>query len=362
MNRSLVVDQILPTHIYQRAIHQRRRMIFIMEDLRRVQAKTTTPQHRCLLVGYHILSSTQANCSVPDDFSTPQHLQPMETRSARPKPPLPRSPLYLSQNISMSPEPHAITRLTPRVISRIASHNSPGIIFSVPLRRLLRISPRFRHQTNSFSFDDSERSSAAYEQQRASSGSMDESTPRLDDILSLHEELRDSSLRSSATTSIREETLSAHEEPRKSSQRNLLTSSVQTATVSYSQEAVNNQHVSQRNRDFIFSSPRFTNSDDEEVGDNSLETRSSPNLPLPPPFSSARRSASNLEALPGSYGRQNLGASPVGMPSFSPDHSVEQELVIRSSSQLDRSGSPQMLASHGSSPVGNLCVPKYNND
>ncbi|EPE25605.1 hypothetical protein GLAREA_01517 [Glarea lozoyensis ATCC 20868] len=289
----------------------------------------------------------------PDDFSTPQHLHPMDIRSTRPKPPLPRSPLYLSQNISMSPEPRPITALTPRVVSRVASHNSPGIIFSVPPRRPPRISPRFRHQTNSFSFDDSERSSAAYEQQRASSGSMDETTPRPDDTVSLHEELRDSSLRSSATISIREDTLGAQEEPRESTQRNPVTSSVRAVIIPHSQEGIKH-HVSRRNREIIFSSPRLTESDEEEIDDDSPETRSSPNLPLPPPFSSARRSASNSEALPGSYGRPSLGASPADMPSSSPDHSVEQQLVIRGSSQLDRNDSPQILATRGSSPSSRI--------
>jgi hypothetical protein len=103
--------------------------------------------------------------------------------------------LFFSHNISSSPEQRLTSGLTPRVASRMATHNTPGIIFAQPARRMRRRSPRtFRHQTNSFSFDSSERSSAAYEQERVSSASTNDTTPRPSDDLSLHEELRGSSL------------------------------------------------------------------------------------------------------------------------------------------------------------------------
>jgi len=71
----------------------------------------------------------------------------------------------------------------------------PGIIFSNPPRR----SRNFRHQANSFSFDESERSSAAYEQDRVSSSSPSNSRPRPTQDRSLHEELSGSTMQDSAS-------------------------------------------------------------------------------------------------------------------------------------------------------------------
>ena len=111
---------------------------------------------------------------------------------------LPRSPLYLSHNTSSSPEQQPTSSLTPRVASRVANHHTPGLMFSQPARR----PATFRHQTNSFSFDSSERSSTAYEQDRISSLSTTDTTPRPIHDLRLHDELRGSSLASSKTSSI----------------------------------------------------------------------------------------------------------------------------------------------------------------
>lgn len=95
----------------------------------------------------------------------------------------PRSPLYISQMVLTG---IPTSRLTPRVESRVAMHNAPGIIFAQPPRRPLRhgiifeesgrrrprYAPRsFRHQTNSFSLDSSDQSSAAYEEDPVSSDS-----------------------------------------------------------------------------------------------------------------------------------------------------------------------------------------------
>ncbi|KAG9243488.1 hypothetical protein BJ878DRAFT_481067 [Calycina marina] len=65
---------------------------------------------------------------------------------------LPRSPLIHSYNASPSPELRNTTSLTPQVMSRVTTDNSPGVLFAYPARR-----PRnFRHQTNSFSLESDE--------------------------------------------------------------------------------------------------------------------------------------------------------------------------------------------------------------
>ncbi|KAG0651467.1 hypothetical protein D0Z07_1919 [Hyphodiscus hymeniophilus] len=131
----------------------------------------------------------------PDDVSTPQNL-PHHGAGSHMRT-LPRSPLYLSHNASSSPDRRLTSSLTPRVISRVANHHTPGLMFSQPARR----PATFRHQTNSFSFDASERSSAAYEQDRISSWSTTDTTPRPSPGLRLHDELRASSLISSEVSS-----------------------------------------------------------------------------------------------------------------------------------------------------------------
>lgn len=62
---------------------------------------------------------------------------------------------------------------------------SPGVLFAHPAR-----SRRYRHQTNSFSYDESERSSAAYEQDISFGSSSAASGPEQ----SLHDELRGSQM------------------------------------------------------------------------------------------------------------------------------------------------------------------------
>jgi hypothetical protein len=233
----------------------------------------------------------------------------------------------------LSPEPRLITGLTPRVLSRVASHNSPGIIFSVPPRRPPRTCPRFRHQTNSFSFDESERSSVAYEHDFATPGSTNESTPKPDDDLSFCEELQDNLLPSSVAASIGIGHMVESEE------------SVCANVPSHT--------PLRRHRDFIFSSPRLSESGDEDNEGNGIDTKSSPNLPLPPPFSSASRNVSNSRALPGSYPTSNLAKSPISNSSFSPTRDLEEGVAIRASSQLSNSEGPRRTAVPESSPVCN---------
>lgn len=132
-------------------------------------------------------------------------------------------------------------------------------MFSQPARR----SARFRHQTNSFSFDESERASAVYEQDRVVSSSTTNSKVRPSNDLNLRAELRGSSLETSSSHS------SASSETSESSEitsiRNLATRTRQSG-----------------DQEFILSSPQL------------------PLLPesLPPPFSSTSRSVSGAASLP----------------------------------------------------------------
>jgi hypothetical protein len=213
----------------------------------------------------------------PDDISTPQNIRPPDTNRLRNRVPLPRSPLFLSQNASSSPEHRPTSGLTPRVESSVAMHNTPGIMFAQPARRMRRPPPRtFRHQTNSFSFDSSERASAAYEQERVTSTSTNDSTPRPSGDRSLHEELRGSSLQSSSVTSGMSHALP---DP-------LVEDSSKVRIRDESEEDSSNFG------DFIFSSPQ---------------------LPLPPPFSAVSRSVSGLEYMP-----QNPQTSPIRSNSTTP--------------------------------------------
>ncbi|KAH8601370.1 hypothetical protein B0O99DRAFT_589419 [Bisporella sp. PMI_857] len=131
---------------------------------------------------------------VPGDMSTSPQLQTNAGPVVRTRP-LPRSPLFRAQNVSSSPETHPTMSLSSRIVSQVVTHNTPGIMFSRPPRR----SHYFRHQTNSFSFDESERSGAAYEQDRASSTSTTGSRPRPPEDLNLHDELRRSTTHYSAS-------------------------------------------------------------------------------------------------------------------------------------------------------------------
>ncbi|KAH7397750.1 hypothetical protein BKA64DRAFT_672756 [Cadophora sp. MPI-SDFR-AT-0126] len=250
-------------------------------------------------------TSTDYTPQTPIDASTPQQSQLPTSNRPRPRLHLPRSPLYLSQNASSSsPERYPTTGLTPRVASRVATHNTPGIIFAQPPRRPARTNTQtntrtFRHQTNSFSFDSSERSSAAYEQERAVSNSSD-GRARGAGSINLHEDLRGSSLQSSRE------------------------GSTGSCSVSETPEAIGEEgpaiiHV------------------DEEDGDGSRNVRfSSIELQLPPPFSAVSRSVSRVNSLPHSPAREIIASNPPTSPitpSLTPVRSVaEGELPRRHSS------------------------------
>jgi hypothetical protein len=197
----------------------------------------------------------------PDDISTPQNIRLRDGNRLRNRLPLPRSPLFLSQNASSSPEHRPTSGLTPRFESSVAFHNTPGIMFAQPARRMQRSAPRrFRHQTNSFSFDSSERASAAYEQERVTSISTNDSTPVPSDDRTLHEELRGSSLQSSRVVSGISQALP---EPLGG---DVLTEDVEGG----------NEEGESTSREFIFSSPR---------------------LSLPPPFSATSRGTSGVDYM-----------------------------------------------------------------
>ena len=198
-----------------------------------------------------------------DDISTPQHGRFSDTSRLTNRAPLPRSPLFLTQNALSSPEHRPTSGLTPRVESSVAYHNTPGIMFAQPARRMRLPPPRtFRHQTNSFSFDSSERASAVYDQERVASTSTNDSTARPSSDLNLHEELRGSSLQSSSVTSRMSHHLSQPSVEDLSTIRLRDESEKAAATLG----------------DFLFSSPR---------------------LSLPPPFSTISRSISGVDVLPG---------------------------------------------------------------
>ena len=194
---------------------------------------------------------------------------------------------------SSSPERRPTSSLTPRVASRVANHNTPGFIFSQPPRR----PATFRHQTNSFSFDSSERASAAYEQDRISSLSTTDTTPRPTQGIRLRDELRGSSLSSSQVSTKIAELLPP-----------------------YSEESERFEEQS------IFLPPH------DEAQDPKTFIFSSPRLPLPAPFSTTYRSVSDAESLPSSPRNHSTGvsdryfadpgASPVRSPSRSPNPSI----------------------------------------
>jgi len=133
---------------------------------------------------------------------------------------------------------------TETMATTIADKKLKGVLFSSPARRPFH----FRHQTNSFSFDESERSSAAYEQDRVSSTSTTNSRPRPTSDISLHDELRGRDVRGSIS--------------------DVSTSTPASVALEYK-------------------STRFT-----------AKFRDLTPLQLPPPFSTASRSSSRTESLP----------------------------------------------------------------
>jgi len=196
-----------------------------------------------------------------------------------------RSPLFISHNASYSPERTLTSSLTPRLTSRVASHSTPSILFSQPARRVPRSARALRHQTNSFSFDSSERASAAYEQERAFSSSTANSRPWSVADASLHEELNGSALLLESDDSDDSSTRLSSEFP-----PSLLNES---SSVSFQSPSLFTQQV------LVLSSPQ---------------------LPLPPPFSMSSRTSSRSGTMPSdtTHTIQHPRTSPIRLSTPSP--------------------------------------------
>jgi hypothetical protein len=190
----------------------------------------------------------------PEDNSTPPYPLVREAPGVQSRL-LARSPLFRFQNASGSPESRSESLLSSLSSHNIAQHTSAEEFSSQPARRPNRT---FRHQTNSFSFDDSVRASAAYEQDRISSTSTTDSIPRPKEHISLQEELRGSSLSNGRVSS----------------------AELSAAGVQEDHQSVISRSESTRNHIFF-----------------------SAELPLPPPFSTVSRNASVAGSLPSAHGQ-----------------------------------------------------------
>ncbi|KAI9645181.1 hypothetical protein NHQ30_005915 [Ciborinia camelliae] len=231
----------------------------------------------------------------PEESSTTPRLQPPVAQRLQGRTRLPRSPLFLAQNASSSPERRSTASLTPRVVSRIATHNTPGYMFAQPARRpgpspnshSTRQPRSLRHQTNSFSFDDSERSSVAYEQERALSSSTTDSRPRPSESLNLHQELRGSSLESSRIPSFASSIRSDLSLPGQGT-------SIKSGKIEIEakvDECIADDETDPHSLILIA---------EQSIISTSIPANRSPELNLPPPFSTVSRSVSNAGSLPSS--------------------------------------------------------------
>ncbi|KAB8294174.1 hypothetical protein EYC80_009614 [Monilinia laxa] len=272
----------------------------------------------------------------PEEVSTTPHLQPPAAQMLQGRSRLPRSPLFLAQNASSSPERRSIANLTPRVESRIATNNTSSYLLTEPDQRpgsssRLRSTrqPRtLRHQTNSFSFDDSERSSVAYEQERALSSSTTDSRPRPSESLNLRQELRGSSLQSSRIPSLA------------SSFRSDLPPLHDQTISKQSGEIENGADFNGRTRDEEIGPHSLSLIAEQSVISTSISNDPPRELNLPPPFSTIPRSVSRAGSLPSS--------PPDGCP-----NGLSLSSIIRSSSG-DPSVSPSRDISISSSVISQL--------
>ncbi|KAK0103560.1 hypothetical protein ONS95_005577 [Cadophora gregata] len=257
----------------------------------------------------------------PNDASPSQQLQLPRSIRLRTRLHLPRSPLYLSQNASSSPDRRPTSGLTPRVASRVATQNTPGMIFAQPPRR-----PRtntqtsirtFRHQTNSFSFDSSERSSAAYEQERAISSSTDGRAQDAGSI-NLREDLRGSSLQSSRAGSADPYSISE------------TTGEDDSAIIRVDREDADAN---------------------QDVRISSLE------LHLPPPFSTVPRNVSRANSLPYSSSRSLIASHPSTSPISFTMTPLQRVVESRHSSRRSSPASAEYDALEASPPASSRFNP-----
>jgi hypothetical protein len=178
--------------------------------------------------------------------------------------PLPRSPLFRAQGAN-SPERRLTTSLTPRV----ALYGTPGLLLSQPARR-----PRsYRPRTISYSFEESERASAAYEQVQGSDNDSIGSQFQAEPQRSLHEDLE----------------------------------------VGSSQSASLESNVPSSPPDFVEISHSRIAQAMPAAEKNQRAHSSSPQLPLPPPFSAVRRNVSLTASLPSAHGDVRQSRSPTPM-------------------------------------------------
>jgi hypothetical protein len=197
---------------------------------------------------------------VPQDMSTPRNNEISEVPRLR-RVPLPRSPLFRSQGAN-SPERRLTTSLTPRV----ASYGTPSLLLSQPPRR-----PRsYRHRTISYSFEESERASVAYEQVQGSDNESVGSQPALDSQRSIEAELDEGSSRSASLRS------------------NMPSSPPELAEASLPRTG-RAMPANEEKQTFHFSSPQ---------------------LPLPPPFSAVPRNISSAASLPSTPREQTQARIP----------------------------------------------------
>jgi hypothetical protein len=190
-----------------------------------------------------------------------------------------------------SPQRRSTSSLTPRV----ASYGTPSVLLSQPARRPISYRPRML----SYSFEESERASAAYEEVQGSDNDSIRSGPAGEEWRNLQEELEESSSQSISV-----------DDSVPSSPPN-----VAVDGISASRRSSQAEQVSEKNRVFYFSSPQ---------------------LPLPPPFSTVRRNISSTAALPSQSrspsvspprsGIRGLQASPATLPSrrATGDHSTPE--------------------------------------
>jgi hypothetical protein len=194
-----------------------------------------------------------------------------------PRPP-PESPLYQSIAPSVSFGRVHVLHHTPSV----PFHSTSGMLLSQPPRR-----PRsYRPRTLSYSFEESERASAAYDEGDISDEAFNDTRPTVEkQRQTLHEELRGSSLQSSSTVS------------------NLPSLPSVTPSRSSSQRTTS---------DLI----RFDNSEKIVTVPNAERTACpfSPYLTLPPPFSAISRHVSLATSAQCFTGDQTLCIGPNSNP------------------------------------------------
>lgn len=188
----------------------------------------------------------------------------LEVHRLRSRYSLPRSPLFLAQGAN-SPQRRLATSLTPRV----ASYGTPGLLLSQPARR-----PRsYRPRTISYSFEESDRASAAYEQVQGSDNDSIGSQLPPEPQRSLHEELEAGS----------------------------------------SQDLSLESNVPSSPPDFAETSLSMIAQAMPAAERNQRTHSSSPQLPLPPPFSAVRRNISMTASLPLEHGDVRQSRSPTPM-------------------------------------------------